>query len=124
MNIRRLDSRREFRAGDGCLLRELLHAEKDGLALNYSLARAVVKTGERTAPHRLKSSEVYYVLRGTGIMRIGDESAEVSPDDTVYIPPGAVQSIENTGGEDLVFLCIVDPAWREEDEEIVKDAPR
>jgi mannose-6-phosphate isomerase-like protein (cupin superfamily) len=36
----------------------------------------------------------------------------------VYIPPGAEQHIRNTGAGDLKFLCIVDPAWRAEDEEV------
>jgi mannose-6-phosphate isomerase-like protein (cupin superfamily) len=121
MTIFKLDSRGEFSAGDGSRLRELLHADKDGLALGYSLARAVVEPGGRTLPHRLKGSEVYYIIGGRGIMHIGDESAEVVPDEAVYIPPGAVQFIENPGAGDLVFLCIVEPAWKEEDEEVVKE---
>ena len=43
-------------------------------------------------------------------MTIGEESAQVTPGDAVDIPPLAVQRIENTGGSDLVFLCVVDPA--------------
>jgi len=31
---------------------------------------------------------------------------------------GDDQYIENTGDSDLKFLCIVDPAWREENEEV------
>ena len=52
-------------------------------------------------------------------LTIDDESRDVGPGCAVYIPPGAVQSIENTGAGDLIFLCIVDPAWRPEDEEIL-----
>jgi len=37
----------------------------------------------------------------------------------VYIPPHAGQFIHNPGTADLVFICIVDPAWRKEDEEVV-----
>jgi len=37
----------------------------------------------------------------------------------VYIPPLSTQYIRNTGSDDLKFLCIVDPAWREQDEEIL-----
>jgi len=33
-------------------------------------------------------------------------------------PANSSQYIENTGNEDLVFLCIVNPAWRREDETI------
>ena len=49
-------------------------------------------------------------------MHIDEEYLEVGPDCAVYIPPQALQYIENTGNTDLKFLCIVDPAWREEDE--------
>jgi mannose-6-phosphate isomerase-like protein (cupin superfamily) len=52
-------------------------------------------------------------------MRVGDERAEVEPGQAVYIPPGQVQSIENIGQDDLAFLCIVDPAWRAEDEDLL-----
>jgi mannose-6-phosphate isomerase-like protein (cupin superfamily) len=36
----------------------------------------------------------------------------------VYVPPQATQSLSNTGTEEIKFLCLVDPAWRPEDEEI------
>ncbi len=52
-------------------------------------------------------------------MHIDEESAEISPGDTIYIPPQAVQWIENTGSDDLEFLCIVDPAWQPNAEELV-----
>jgi mannose-6-phosphate isomerase-like protein (cupin superfamily) len=78
-----------------------------------------VRPGEVSLPHRLANSEVYYILQGTGTMRIDGEEAEVGPGHTIYIPPHSVQSIRNTGPTDLVFLCIVDPAWRAEDEEVL-----
>jgi len=118
--IRHLEECREFTAGDGCHLRELLHAEKDRLDLGYSLAHARVAPGEKTKPHKLAASEVYYILQGRGLMRIGKEMREVRPHHVIYIPPRAVQSIENPGKEDLVFLCFVDPAWCREDETILE----
>ena len=120
MFIRRLENCKEIIAGDHCHLRELLNARKDKRAYRYSLAHAVVKPGAVTKAHALKTSEVYYILEGKGRMRIDAEVAEVSAGDAIDIPPGAVQSIENIGAEDLVFLCVVDPAWRSEDEEILK----
>jgi len=38
--------------------------------------------------------------------------------DTIYIPPKAVQCIENIGDSILSFLCIVSPPWQKEDEEL------
>jgi mannose-6-phosphate isomerase-like protein (cupin superfamily) len=115
MFIRRLSDCEEFTAGDNCRLREILHADKDDLALRYSLAHASVAPGQTTWLHALRSSEVYYVLSGEGMMRIDGEEERVGPGDTVYIPPEK-QQITNVGARDLLFLCIVDPAWRKEDE--------
>lgn len=109
----------EFIAGDNTILRELLHPDKASLSIRYSLAHARVRPGKASYRHKLKTSEVYYILEGEGIMHIDDESQKVSPHQAIYIPPNAVQFIQNTGNDDLVFLCIVDPAWRLEDEEIV-----
>ncbi len=118
MFIRDLEHCEEFIAGDNSRLRELLHPEKADLAIRYSLAHAIVMPGEISTPHKLRTSEVYYILEGEGIMHINDESAKVGPGQAVYIPPNSRQYIENTGNSRLIFLCIVDPAWKRENEEI------
>lgn len=119
MLIKNLKECPEFAAGDKTQLRELLNPLKENLTLRYSLAHARVKPGQVTLRHRLKSSEVYYIIEGRGIMYIDNESQQVNEGQVVYIPPGSIQSLENTGESDLVFLCIVDPAWRPEDEEVL-----
>jgi mannose-6-phosphate isomerase-like protein (cupin superfamily) len=120
MLVRRLKDCGQFVAGDGSILREFLHPDKIEIAICYSLAHARVGPGEKTKAHRLRTAEVYYILRGRGRMHIDAETAEVDADSTVYIPPASIQYIENTGKADLCFLCIVDPAWRETDEEILE----
>jgi len=122
MFIRDLEECESIVAGDGSQLRELLNPLKEDLAIRHSLAEARVPPGESTLAHRLKSAEVYYILSGAGEIRVDHETAAVRGGQAVYIPPGAVQSIRNTGDDDLVFLCIVDPAWRPEDEELVGGA--
>lgn len=109
------------RAGDETFLGEMLHPKESGdLKIRYSLALAILPPGQASLPHRLKtSSEVYYILEGEGRMSIEEETAPVHPGQAVYIPPGARQSIRNTGPSELKFLCIVDPAWRAEDEEVL-----
>ena len=119
MFVKHLKDYREFIAGDGSVLRELLNPDKSALEVRYSLAHATVNAGQKTRPHKLESSEVYYIIAGKGIMHVDEETAEVGPNCAIYIPPRAVQYIENTGNCDLEFLCIVDPAWREEDEEVL-----
>jgi len=111
---------REIVSGDKVALRELLHPEKAPLEIGYSLAHATLKRGQASLSHRLKASEVYYILAGEGQVHIDGETAAVRADQAVYIPPNSEQHIANTGETDLIFLCIVDPAWRPEDEAILK----
>jgi mannose-6-phosphate isomerase-like protein (cupin superfamily) len=105
-------------AGDKTILHELLQPDKinGDSDFRYSLAHATVKVGENSIPHALKTSEVYYILEGEGEMHIDDESAKVHAGQAIVIPPNAKQYIRNIGTADLKFLCIVDPAWRAEDE--------
>lgn len=121
MLLKRFDECEEIVAGDGSILRELLHPARAPAYVGYSLAHAKVAPGKETLAHRLKGSEVYYILGGEGIMHIDGEQKAVTVGSTVYIPPGSVQKIRNTGDTELVFLCIVEPAWKPEDEEVLED---
>jgi len=121
MFIKHLTAIPSIVAGDDSHLREILNPGKEQIKINYSLAWAMVKPGEKTLPHKLKNSEVYYIIKGAGKMCINNEKKLVEKNDAVYIPPDAVQFIENTGEENLEFLCIVDPAWTPEVEEILED---
>ena len=119
MFIRDLKDCEEFRAGDNSILRELLHPDKADLDIRYSLAHAILKPGQTSRPHKLKTSEVYYILEGEGVMQINDEIERVHEGHAIYIPPKSTQFFQNTGKKDLIFLCIVDPAWKKEDEVIL-----
>lgn len=122
MFVKYLEDCPEVIAGDGSILRELLHPAKVDLQVRYSLAHVKVPAGQRTKPHRLKMSEVYYVIEGQGLMYIDDQSCEVAAECAIYVPPESVQYIENTSSGDLKFLCIVDPAWTKQDEEVLDSA--
>ena len=110
----------EISAGDNTILKELLNPLKEDIAISYSLAYARVKPSQISLAHKLKSSEVYYILEGQGEMHIDDEKENVAKGQAIYIPPNSVQKIRNTGMTDLVFLCIVDPAWKPEDEKVTE----
>lgn len=118
MFIKDLKQCKEIIAGDKTILRELLHPERTGGDFRYSVAHAVVTSGKGSLPHALKTSEVYYILEGEGEMHVNEESAHVHAGQVIVIPPNATQYIHNTGTSDLKFLCLVDPAWRPEDESI------
>ena len=115
MRIKNLAECELIIANDLTQLRELYNPLVDGWPVGYSLAHAVVPAGQRSIRHHLVgSSEVYYILEGRGRMHIDDEQREVGPGDAILIPDGAVQFLENTGDIPMVFLAIVEPAWRPE----------
>lgn len=116
----RASDRPQFLAGDHTRLREILHPAQHPLKLGYSLAHGILGPGQRSKWHVLDSSEVYYFLAGQGRFMIDDEVTSVEPGATVYVPPGGRQSLENTGSQDIEFLCLVDPAWKAEDERILE----
>lgn len=121
MRVRKLGACREITAGDRTRLRELLHPDRDyPFAGRYSLAHATVAPGRSSVRHWLTTDEVYYIIEGRGEMHVDDETAIVEPGDAIEVPPGAIQWITNFGDSYLVFLCIVDPAWRAEDEVVLE----
>ena len=108
-----------FTAGDATILRKIMHPQKDRIDIGYSVAHARVEVGQSSLPHQLKGSESYFILEGQGRMHIDEEILDVSKNDIFLVPPNATQYIENTGDNALVFLCIVEPYWQEDEEAIL-----
>ena len=53
--------------------------------------------------------QVYHVLDGEGLMEIEGECSVVRRNDVIFLPPGAVHSIQNTGLGDLTFIVVTTP---------------
>ncbi len=113
---KQFDSIPSFLAGDHTILKEVLHPHKDDVQLPYSIAYAKLNPEEISLPHQLKSSEVYIFLEGEGILVIGNNRIKVKKGELVVVPALENQHLINTTKNELVFLCIVAPAWTEKDE--------
>jgi mannose-6-phosphate isomerase-like protein (cupin superfamily) len=104
----------------GSQIRELL-AYRNSAIRNQSLAEATVSVGGATQEHyHPKSEEIYYILSGTGRMKLDGELRDVGPLDAIAIPPGARHKIWNTGAVPLVLLCSCAPAYENDDTVIVE----
>jgi mannose-6-phosphate isomerase-like protein (cupin superfamily) len=103
------DEDKEFYTSERCFILELLN-NKDR---SYSIARARVAPGITTSWHRLKrTSESYYILKGTGLMQVGENhSQQVHAGTLIQIPADTRQRISNTGHDDLLILCVCVPAF-------------
>ena len=49
--------------------------------------------------------EIFYILNGTGKIKIGNEEARLRDGDIIYIPENTTHSIINDGEEMLKFLA-------------------
>jgi len=105
---------------EGTKVSQYFHPHNTLNGINYSIARFTLETGKKSILHKLKSSEIYYILEGKAKLHIDDEIFDLEKDESAYVPPTSKQFIENTGKGDLRFLCIVEPAWRQEDEIILE----
>ena len=116
MLIKKLTDCKDISGGDETTIKEVLHPKNDPIDLAYSIAHASLDPGKSSTKHKMKTTEVYYILKGHGIMHIDDESKKVTSDSAILIPPNSVQYIENIGEGNLEFLCFVSPPWRFKDE--------
>jgi mannose-6-phosphate isomerase-like protein (cupin superfamily) len=120
MDIRNRDHVASFTTKDGSEIRELL-AHRNSCIVKQSLAEARLPVGASTTPHyHPLTEEIYYILKGKGRMRIGDETSSVGPGDAIAIPPGLEHEITNTGDETLVFLCCCAPAYEHADTVLIE----
>ncbi len=90
----------------------ILERWNDDADADVSIARARVQPGVRTSLHSLSVDERFLVTSGEGRMEVeGLPPTPVESGDVVLVPAGRRQRVTNTGGEDLVFLCICTPRF-------------
>jgi mannose-6-phosphate isomerase-like protein (cupin superfamily) len=119
-SIKKHELANEFYTAEKCFITELSNTSDDP---EVSIARARLASGVTTNWHRLKgTAERYCIINGKGMVEIGEMSPQqVSPGDTVLIPPMCRQRITNTGSEDLVFLAICTPRFLPGNYEDIED---
>jgi mannose-6-phosphate isomerase-like protein (cupin superfamily) len=112
-HINQFNPDKEFYTQENCYITELSNSADDP---DVSIARARVKPGITTHWHRLRETiERYCIVSGSGCVEVGDlPPREVNAGDAILIPPLCRQRITNIGSEDLVFLAICSPRFKNE----------
>ncbi len=111
--IHHMQPQAEYYFAEGCYITELANSAADEFV---SIARARVVPGVTTRWHCLRGIvERYVILTGTGRVEVGGlHPQEVTNGAVILIPPGCRQRITNIGSEDLVFLAICSPRFRQD----------
>ena len=89
---------------EGTKIKQYFHPHNTLNGINYSLAQFTLEPGKKTSLHKIKSSEIYYILEGNAVLKINNETYQLKQDDSCYVPPMSVQHIKNTGSTNLRFL--------------------
>lgn len=120
MSLRKNSEIEPILGNEGTSIKQFFHPHNTLKGIGYSLAQFTLEPGKKSKIHKLKSSEVYYILEGKASLTIENRILELNKDDSAYVPPNSKQSIKNIGEQKLRFLCIVEPAWKKEDEIILE----
>jgi methionyl-tRNA synthetase len=97
------------------LVSRLLLRGGDAPGVGLSVAWVEVAGGSAQEVHAHEEEQAYLVVRGRGMMRVGEEEAEVTEGDLVHVPSGVSHGLANASGEErLVYASIAVPASGEE----------
>lgn len=77
-----------------------------------------VLPGDTLTSHHHEEHEIFFVVRGTGMLTLGDETRRVQYGSTVAMDWDVPHSLVNDGTEELVFLSV----WWEGPTEISENA--
>jgi mannose-6-phosphate isomerase-like protein (cupin superfamily) len=70
------------------------------------LAYALLPSGNVLEEHVDEVEEIYFILKGGGLMKVGDEEKEVKDGDAIWIPAGDPHRLENTTKDMTIILVI------------------
>ena len=91
-----------FKGGEGALLAEMY---ADG---HNRILRGRLAPGSTAGLHTHEgSSEIIYVLSGTGSVLYDGQEETVRPGQCHYCPEGHAHTLRSMGSEDLVFFAVV-----------------
>lgn len=110
------ESGKPFVARDGALIYELF--KKNGLNLkNISLAAGLLRPGQKAISHfHKKTEEIYYILSGSGKVRVGNKIEKIKPGVAVYVPANKPHALINTHQTKIMkVLAICSPKYSDND---------
>ena len=120
MSLKKGSEIKSVQGEEGSKIKQYFHPHNTLNGISYSIAQFTLESGKKSKRHKMSSSEVYYILEGSGDIMINEDRHHIQKDDSVYVPPNSRQFIENTGSDNLRFLCIVEPAWKAADEIVLE----
>ena len=99
-----------IQGNEGTKIKQYFHPHNTLNGINYSLAQFTLEPGKKSKRHKIRSSEIYYILEGNGRLNIDENTYTMEKNDSAYVPPNSKQFIENSGKKDLKFWQVLKDA--------------
>lgn len=94
---------------DAALTKLLVTAETCGARqIDFFVSSYAPKAFAEPHVHNV-SEEIFYFTAGGGLFQLGDQRHVVGPGTVIFVPPGTVHAIYNTGFDNLVFVVCSSP---------------
>lgn len=72
--------------------------------LKIVFRKRILKPGASIGYHLQKDDEIYYIISGTGVMKMNGESFTVKAGDAILTRAGSSHDLRQTGQEDLAII--------------------
>ena len=72
--------------------------------LKFAFRKRVLKPGSAIGYHLQNEDEVYYIVSGTGVMKMNGKSFAVKPGDAILTRPGSSHGLQQTGADSLAVI--------------------
>jgi len=73
-------------------------------SLKMTFRKRVLHPGSAIGYHLQKEDEIYYIISGTGEMRMNGSTFQVKAGDAILTRPGSSHGLKQTGKDDLVII--------------------
>lgn len=84
-----------------------------------SLAEETLPPGSTVPRHYHEViEEIYFIVSGTGRMKLGDEERTVRAGDAIYIPRLTPHELTNSGSQPMRIMLVCGPAYLHEDHKV------
>jgi mannose-6-phosphate isomerase-like protein (cupin superfamily) len=70
------------------------------------LAYAMLPPGNVLEEHIDPVEEIYLIMKGSGLMKVGEDERDVKEADAIWIPAGEPHRLKNTG-EDMAIILVI-----------------
>jgi len=72
----------------------------------------IIGGGSSSNPHlHDDAEEIFYVISGSGRIKVGEEEEDIAPGSCIFIPPKTLHQLLNTGHEELRVLAVTSPPF-------------